>query len=128
MTVTMNTKRTDTDSRRRALRSYSIYGAILCAALFLLVVIVVSKPYFQEWSTAKSLVVVFGSGLLGAAVGYVAIFLAVTPGHGVDGTELLANDTGHKQRHEGGVLDADPSHMSNGSGLSGHDGNIGGDA
>src|SRR5450631_1389522 len=63
------------EARKRVHRSYAHYGAIFGAALVLLVVLVVSKPYFQEWPVVESIIVVVGSGLVGAVLGYFAILL-----------------------------------------------------
>ena len=124
----MESNRSDAKSPRPEVHPFVQYGTMLGSALCLLVVIVVSKPYFQEWSIAKSIAVVVGSGVFGAMIGSSAMSLMIAlSGRVTEGDDSISTDPDKKSHHEGGILDAGHSHSGEGSGWGGHGGDAGGD-
>jgi hypothetical protein len=62
------------DSTQQAVVTrYKRYGLMGGFALGLLVGIMISGPHLREWQAWQSLLVIFGGGVLGSFVGYVAL-------------------------------------------------------
>lgn len=61
---------------QRVQQKYDGYGFIAGVALGLLVAVLVSGPYFRDWSVLTSVGVILGGGFVGGIVGYLATSIA----------------------------------------------------
>jgi hypothetical protein len=94
-------------NERTVVKKYEGYGLIAGVGVGLLLGVMYSGPHFHDWPAGASLLAIFGSGVAGAVVGYLAVVIAVSStarGPSVDSgtSDIALGSGGHSGTGDGG--------------------------